>query len=516
MNENEKEFREALKVNVNGITTLNPNIVDTQTKNDIHLEFIRELVGTENERLIAYTDPYVKQLIDYVKAAILFEGKFSEEDENSFNYTISERTKSLKSLRKKIEQKGVVTDYLGMKIIPTGNPDILSSAGDTTLDKMLKEREKIRKFIKNKYKMISSNKMISFSSYIQECIEVYNKIIATFPPEATEVIGHYERRKQTLNDELENYKRIFGDEDVEKPISTIMQNSTFNLHYLLNRLKLKNNNKIILYVLKKNVMQTLEHSDIIQNLGVSVAETRSKSKANGYRSEFIILNLNVPVENGEPLNLPIEVQLLTRERSRDEQYGLSAHIYREGKQPDSLPKYPRSMVKKKELLKNSPKHLHASRYTDTEATAEQYREYLEYKNFYTTIQNMIPEINYAEVRDKRVVITHNDVYGNLAQILNAERGTQIEKMYDAYLNDIYDNRDVLLPDSTPLTSYYREFDLPNNASIRNDFMKKLAHSVSQTMHDARTKVNVSSKTNKSKDDGPRIRIRILIYPPLIN
>ena len=74
--------------------------------------------------------------------------------------------------------------------------------------------------------------------------------------------------------------------------------------------------------------------------------TKYKAKSNGYRSNFIGLDLTITLKDGNTITLPIECQIQTIEQYKDGKTGSSSHSYREGKSYQIKNKLPEIMPRK--------------------------------------------------------------------------------------------------------------------------------------------------------------------------
>ena len=136
----------------------NPNTTAKEISDEQLVEFAELVKGTPNADLVAYKDPKVQELVDFITAAIICENNRINGD--AFPIQISRRYKADDSLKKKMEEwskreekDGMqVTDYLGLKIIPESQHSIFSSDGDPVLQNMINKREEYRSFIAEKYK----------------------------------------------------------------------------------------------------------------------------------------------------------------------------------------------------------------------------------------------------------------------------------------------------------------------------------------------------------------------------
>ena len=104
-NTEQEKFRKSMQVDLKkGTIEYNPNSV----AKDITIEQVNELAemvkGTPNEVLIAYQDPKVRELVDYVISALLLECQSNSAPGTSFPLELYRRYKSIDSLRAKIDK----------------------------------------------------------------------------------------------------------------------------------------------------------------------------------------------------------------------------------------------------------------------------------------------------------------------------------------------------------------------------------------------------------------------------
>lgn len=313
----------------------NPNLEAKHIASEQDLEFARLIKGTPNEDLIAYRDPKVQELVDYILTTIICENDRMNQD--SFPIQISRRYKSDNSLKEKLtewagrkEKNGErVPDYLGFKIIPEAQHSTFYSNGDQVLQRMIDKREQHRAFIAEKYKQLSENTTMTFHEYAKHCEDVLNELHSLFPASASSRRKHYKNMINTVNEDYSAYAAILEDSDEPMSLEEILELTTVNIKKLLKELTLNYPNEVMLYKLKSDLMNVFENSDLLHGLGVSVSRdssrTKPKSTPNGYRSEFIGLDLNLRLENGRMISLPIECQVQTQEQYRDGNIGFSAH-----------------------------------------------------------------------------------------------------------------------------------------------------------------------------------------------
>jgi len=176
-----KEYKEKYGANYNPKTGLEyePNTIFNEIEKEQAIQLAQLLEGSRNELLIAYKDPKVKELVNYILAAIILENKRLTPPESFFPIKISRRYKSIDSLKHKMEQKDYISDYLGFKIIPESEHDIFYST-DPVLQSMIERREKIRKFVADSFRKLSKAKNFTFQTYCERCMEILDKLQEVF------------------------------------------------------------------------------------------------------------------------------------------------------------------------------------------------------------------------------------------------------------------------------------------------------------------------------------------------
>lgn len=251
----------------------NPNLAAREISKEQLSEFAELVSGTPNENLIAFKDPKVQELVDYIMAAIIFENERLNSP-NFFPIQIYRRYKSDNSLKNKMtewesreEKQGVaIPDYLGFKIIPEAEHSIFTSDGDPILKRMIDRREETRKFIADMYKDLSDSPTLTFEEYCQKCIQVLHKLIATFPKEALTRKKYYKELIEEVTSDSESYTGMFEDSQIPMELDEIIQTSNVNIKSLLSELTLNYPNEVVLYKLKKDLMNTFENSDLLKEL----------------------------------------------------------------------------------------------------------------------------------------------------------------------------------------------------------------------------------------------------------
>ncbi len=406
-----KAFRQGYSISKSNGLQYDPNVIFGEIEKSQTLKLAQLISATDNNRLLLYKDPKVKELVNYILAAIIFENQHMTPVEDFFPIKISRRYKSNDSLAHKLTQKDIVTDYLGFKITPESEHDIFYST-DPVLQEMIDRRENVRRFVAESFKKLSKTKTTTFENYCMKCIEILDRLRTVFVDRslddtkysdtyATERKEDYERQKLEIYNALDDYQTLHGNEDEELTLDDISEIAKFDIKALLNELQNNMTNEVTLYQLRKNLMHIFENSDLLDGLGVSIAfdQTFHKAKPNGYRSEFIGLVIDIPAAYGEAIELPIECQIQTIEQERDGEVGYSAHIKRAGK---------------KRELKPVPKIEPNKRYSDPHGVLSEYIDFL------TFVKNISPAFAEAKTSKNRVEILPKDIYGEYEQILQAD------------------------------------------------------------------------------------------------
>ena len=184
--------------------------------------------------------------------------------------------------------------------------------------------------------------------------------------------------------------------------------------------------------------------------------TKSKKTHNGYRSEFIGLDLTVRIDDETTIVLPVETQIQTIQQYRDGNSGFSAHT---------------KLAKKGMKLKNIPTTGDSSRYKED---IGYYREYLSH------IMHTAPSCAIARnAGNDRVVIIPSDIYESFRLISNVPEDSPAYKSYIKYFKELYSRRDEILPSGDVLLpKYIRRDEIP---SSNTKYFSRLRLSVKETM-----------------------------------
>lgn len=453
------------------------------------------VIGTPNEKFIAYKDPKVMELVDYLMVAIITENKRLNPMDN-FPIQIYRRYKSDTSFSDKVKSREQdpqkktepLKDYLGFKIIPEQEHTIFFADGDAKLQELINQREKHREYIATQYKELAEHPELSFDKYIQFCAKTIVALKEIFP-EATARREHYDRLLEQVNNDYANYCDIVEDSNTPLSLEKIGKITNVNIYSLLSELRANYPNAVILYKLKKDLMNVFQNSELLKSYGISVSDnetrTKRKSTSNGYRSEFIGLDLTIRTENGEAICLPIECQVQTAEQYKDGNTGFAAHT---------------KLERKNRELKPTPTTLEiGKKYKDPTATLDYYFEFLSH------IKHISPSYAIAkstgdDFGSERVTITQYDLYEAFRLISKVPKDSPGFAVFSEYFDELYDRREELLPvDNSLLPKYISENDLPNQGkdyNKYNNFFNELRSSLSSTFKKLKTIVNKSSEVKE--------------------
>ncbi len=269
---NEFKRRVADMANMKDETAFNPNESAKEIEQEQLVEFVKILKGTSHEGLIVYKDPKVQELIDFIAAAIIQEN--SRLNDDTYPIQIYRRYKSNHSLYEKIKDwsqredrlEWQIPDYLGFRIVPTSEHSIFYSGDDDVLQGMINKRENNREFIAKKYKEIHENSNMTFSNYCKICGDVIDVLSSLFPEEATDRKKYYSSLKELVEEDYAGYTSLMEDSDSPMYLDEILAYTKVNIKDLLQELTLNNPNEVILYKLKKDLLNTFENSSLLNGL----------------------------------------------------------------------------------------------------------------------------------------------------------------------------------------------------------------------------------------------------------
>lgn len=488
MNESAKKFREQYAINPsveteNSEKQFDPNVAAKEIELEQLKEFAKLVKDTPNENFVAFKDPKVQELVDYIMSAIILENERINAPD-AFPLQIYRRYKSDQSLQNKMEEWATrpekdgkqVTDYLGFKIIPEAEHSVFYSGGDPELQKLIEKRERVRAFISDIYQALSKTPKLTLDEYTKKCSDVIRQLYRCFPKEATSRRTYYQNKLKTLKTDFDAYRDVVEDANAPMDLQDIYAVTDVNIQQLLRELSQNYSNEVTLYKVHSDLMNTFENSELLRSLGLSVSSdsdrTKHKSTKNGYRSEFVGLDLSIFMDDGSTIELPIECQIQTMEQYRDGNVGFAAHT-----------KLPSKGIK----LKSIPKIGDGQRYTSPTGQLEECRSFLSH------IMHISPDCAIAKTTGNdfesgRTIITPYDLYEAYRLISRVPKESRMYRAYTKYLGELYEKREELFPTGDSLLPKYIRFDdIPNPATDNSkyyEFFSELNASLKQTIEEA--------------------------------
>lgn len=270
MNEDAKKFRKKYAFEP---TVFDPNIVAPEIADEQLKEFAALVKGTPNEELLAFKDPKVQELVDFIMAAIILENERINAPD-AFPIEIYRRYKSDQSLKNKMEdwstreeKQGMqVTDYLGFKIIPEAEHSVFFSGGDKKLQRMIEKKERVRTFVATMYQSLSNSPTITFEDYTKKCVDILRQLYKCFPKEATERRKFYQDKVKQIQEDFRSYAEMVEDPSIPMSLQDISELTDVNIKQLLRELSQNYSNEVSLYKLHSDLMNTFENSELLKFL----------------------------------------------------------------------------------------------------------------------------------------------------------------------------------------------------------------------------------------------------------
>lgn len=250
-----------------------PNTAAKEIASEQLLSFAELVRETPNKNLLAFKDPKMQELVDFIMCAIILENERIN-GVDAFPIQIYRRYKSDNSLKEKMEEwadrpekKGKqVTDYLGFKIIPEAEHSVFFSGGDPVLQDMINRREATRAFIADAYKGLSEMPSMTFQTYCDECQEVLKRLKSIFPEECDARRAHYDYLSDVVQEDLKSYMELVEDPNEKMTLTRISKLTNVSIKKLLSELTLNYPNEVILYKLKSNLLNTFKNSELLKAL----------------------------------------------------------------------------------------------------------------------------------------------------------------------------------------------------------------------------------------------------------
>ncbi len=436
------DFRDSLKCNVNIQELLHSRFGDDTAKGEL---FYSELIRYHEKFNSQQAQDFFHNL---VVAIMLAYNRYFEAYGIECNY----RFKSPKSLADKIvnyilrpEKNNGTNDTLGiqeisdvfaMNLILTDRPSSFHSK-DPKIKALIKERNENQEFV-TKMQEFKSNLIedefsitptyiyrVTKKEYYTKCLEIIDRLISIFPPEATDLIDKYETLRsnihETLNFFLETMPEDTLVDETDYPLKNPDKPDELDFIGLLDSFLSRISDKIDLAILTKQAMSIFENSELIQKLGVSIDDYKEKRAPSGYTSNFIYLRT--------PLGV-IECQLQSKNQFRDGNIGDSAHTKMSGKSIKGFkipnPENPEEVKKfKSSVLYIAPK-FYVARIDDVEEGRVIIQEYTDYKSY----RKVLGQVQKGSVQEKKMFSYFERLYSLRDTIFDSQGSTQEFILYD--------------------------------------------------------------------------------------
>lgn len=284
----------------------NPILSEKRINQKLNFKLAKLFKGTANEKLLAFTDPMLQELIEFGFQS--FKDDIQRVNESPFPVELDGRFKSFSSTQDKAidwgsrrEKDGkVISDYLALRIYPTSEHSVFNAKGDKEFQALIDEREANREFIKEQYAKLSND--MTFWEYCKMCEQILDRLSAQYPNEAKERKDMYKEKIDTVYNNYQEFAELNGDFIFSMPLEEILENTEVKVEDLLSELQEVNPNKCILYKLTKDTINAFENSTSLKSLGFSLEyddpeRTKSKCSELGYISKFLGVNLTITLED---------------------------------------------------------------------------------------------------------------------------------------------------------------------------------------------------------------------------
>ena len=413
-----------------------------------------------------FNSPQVQEYFHSLVAAIMLEyNKYFEGYRIECHY----RFKSPKSLADKIvdyisrSEKHIsspnstgfditpITDVFAMDLVLADRPSSYHSK-DTKINELIERKVKNQEFI-SKMQEFKSNLIddefsinpeyiysVTKKEYYSKCLEIIDRLISMFPPEAEDLINDYQKCRKLITDSLEFIEETMPDDTLVDE-SDYPSNSENDIDFirLLELFSSRLYDEVDLAVLTKQAQSIFNNSELLNKFGVSLLSYKEKRAPSGYTSNFVYLKTPL----GE-----IECQLQSKNQFRDGNIGESAHTKMKGKTinikgfkiPDS----------------NNPEDV---------------------KRFKSSVLYIAPKFYVAkmdEVEADKVIIQGYTDYKNFRKVLGQiQKGSQQEKTLLSYFDRLYSLRDKIF-DSNGSTQEFIDFDI--SKYIRSNSLYEIKNS----------------------------------------
>lgn len=339
-----------------------------------------------------------------------------------------------------------ITDIFAMNLVLTDRPSSFHSK-NTRINELIKQKVKNQEFISKmqefKSKLVDDEfsikpnyiYLVTKKEYYSKCLEIIDRLITLFPPEAENLISKYQEQRKLISDSLEFIEETMPDDTLvdESDYPSNHEKDTDFIN-LLDSFSSRIYDEVDLAVLTKQAQSIFNNSELLNKFGVSFLSFKEKRAPSGYTSNFVYLKT--------PLG-QIECQLQSKNQFRDGNIGESAHTKMAGKTIKGF-KIPDP---------NNPKDV---------------------KKFKSSVAYIAPKFYVAkmdEVEDAKVIIQGYTDYKNYRKVLGQiQKGSLQEKTLLSYFDKLYSLRDKIF-DFNGSTQEFIEFDI--NKYIRSNSLSEI-------------------------------------------
>lgn len=342
-----------------------------------------------------------------------------------------------------------ITDIFAMNLVLTDRPSSFHSK-DPKIHELIEQKVKNQEFISKMQEFKSKLLDDEFSikpeyiytvtkkEYYSKCLEIIDRLISLFPPEATDLISKYQAQRKLIADSLEFIQETMPDDTLVDEVDYPSKNENdIDFIRLLESFSSRIYDEIDLAVLTRQAQSIFNNSELLNKFGVSFLGFKEKRAPSGYTSNFVYLKTPL----GE-----IECQLQSKNQFRDGNIGESAHTKMQGKTIKGF-KIPDP---------NNPEDV---------------------KRFKSSVLYIAPKFYVAkmdEVEADKVIIQGYTDYKNYRKVLGQiQKGSQQEKTLLSYFDKLYSLRDKIF-DSNGSTQEFIEFDI--SKYLRSDSFSKIKNS----------------------------------------
>lgn len=348
-----------------------------------------------------------------------------------------------------------ITDVFAMDLVLADRPSSFHSK-DTKINEIIERKVKNQEFISKmqefKSKLIDDEFSIkpeyiysvTKKEYYSKCLEIIDRLISIFPPEAEDLINNYQKYRKLITDSLEFIEETMPDDTlVDESDYPSNNGNDIDFIRLLEIFSSRLYDEFDLAVLTKQALSIFNNSERLNKLGFSFLNFKEKRTPNGYTSNFVYLKTPL----GE-----IECQLQSKNQFIDGNIGESAHTKMEGKTIKGF-KIPDP---------NNPNDV---------------------KRFKSSVLYIAPKFYVAkmdEVEAGKVIIQGYTDYKNYRKVLGQiQKGSQQEKTLLSYFDRLYSLRDKIF-DSNGSTQEFIDFDIIKY--IRSNSLSEIKNSQMRDEH----------------------------------